>query len=62
MVVQFRPFDAVARADGMAVFPLGFRRVQQRGIIRQRHGQHAAIHQLDGQRVGRRLDAFYFKV
>ena len=62
MVVQRRPFDAVARADGLAVFPLGLGRVQQRGIIRQRHGQHAPIHDLHRQRVGGRLDALHFKV
>ena len=46
------PFDAVARADGLTVLPLGFGRVQERWIIGERHGQHAATHQLNRQGVG----------
>ena len=52
MVVQCRPFDAVARADVLAVFPLRLGRVQQRRIIRQRHGEDAAVNQLNRQGVG----------
>ena len=52
VVIQCGPFDAVACADGLAVFPLGIGRVQERRIIGERYGQHPTIHQLDRQGVG----------
>ena len=62
VIINPRPLDAVARADGVAVLAFRLGGVQEGRIVRQRNGQRPSVHQLNRQRVGRCCNALDSKV